>query len=69
MSYNQLLKNVNTLVRDQTIRAEFNLLKSYGMPAKEAIISLSEKTFEMPDGSKYCLSVKSIERIVYEKKQ
>ena len=62
---NQLIKDVHLLVRNETLKAEFKLLKEYGIPAKEAIQKLSQKKFTTQDGLPYCLSEKGIENIVY----
>lgn len=67
MSSNQLIKAIHIEVRDNTLRSEFKLLKTYGKTAREAIRLLSEKPLSSVNGDQYYLSEKRIESIVYQK--
>lgn len=66
---NQLIKDVNLIVRNEIIRAEFSLLREYGYSSKESIKRLAEKPFKASDGSIYYLTEKGIENIIYGKKE
>lgn len=67
MSSNQLIKAIHIEVRDNTLRSEFKLLKTYGKTARDAIRILSEKPLNAVNGDIYFLSEKRIESIVYQK--
>jgi len=63
--YDQLIKDVNRIVRDSTIKAEYDLLIEYGSSPRQAKTKLSNKRYIDPRGNPYYLTESGIENIIY----